>query len=159
MVLKTSPVSCLIAAPILAVLLLELSLLLNSDKIGGKANRRQMQPALGEHSCIYFLHPRVSCAFTLASLCPVPLLLSCVCSFAKGMVLCTVSAVFTPTVPSHSGCFIHKTRTSSLSLSEKAHTYSLCECRHNTETALVCLLVFPYVLFLLMHDRRSVRWK
>lgn len=60
MVLKTSPVSCLIAAPVLAVLLLELSPLLNSDKIGGKANTRQMQPALGEHSCIYFLHPRVS---------------------------------------------------------------------------------------------------
>lgn len=43
MVLKTSPVPCLIAAPVLAVLLLELSPLLNSDKIGGKANTRQMQ--------------------------------------------------------------------------------------------------------------------
>lgn len=61
-VLKTSPVSCLIAAPVLAVLLLELSSLLNSDKIGGKANTRQTQPTLGEHSCIYFLHSGVSSA-------------------------------------------------------------------------------------------------
>lgn len=40
---------------------------------------------------------------------PVPFAVCSDYSFAKGMVVSTVSAAFAPAVPPHSGCFIQKT--------------------------------------------------
>lgn len=148
----------MIAAPVLAVLLLELSLLLNSDKIGGKANTRQMQPTLGEHSCIYFLHPRVSSAsrwpLCVRSLC------SCLAfaalprgwcfvlcqQFSPSLSLHIQDVSFTkqePAPPTHA----RPPSLHSLGLHEEGRTYSLCRRRHSTETELVvCPLVLPYML-------------
>lgn len=52
-------------------------------------------------------------------------------SFAKGMIVSTVSAVFAPAVPPHSGCFIQKTWTSSLCLTSVCfHSTSVSKLLH-----------------------------
>lgn len=52
---------------------------------------------------------RISSAQELAVPCPCSFAVCSDYSFAKGMVVSTVSAVFAPAVPPHSGCFIQKT--------------------------------------------------
>lgn len=131
-----------------------------------------MQPALGEHSCIYFLHPRVTSA-SRWPLCVRPLC-SCLVFVALPRGRCFVPCQqFSPSLSLHiqdvpftkqepaSPTHTHPPSLRSLGLYEKTRTYSFCQRRYNTETELiVCPLVLPYMLFLLMHDRiRSVCWK
>lgn len=81
-------------------------------------------------------------SFVLAFVYPCAFAVCSIYGFAEGMAVSTMSAVFALTVPSHSGCFIHKTRTSSplsdacllsFSLNENTLTYSLWQSKYNAD--------------------------
>lgn len=66
--------------------------------------------------CLSYIQPQLPAAFPHAVMpadlpVPRPTLLCCftVISLTRGMALSSLSAVFAPVVPLHSGCFIHKT--------------------------------------------------
>ena len=124
---------------------------------------------------------RVSSALAFAFPCPCSFAVCSDYSFAKGMVVSTVSAAFAPAVPPHSGCFIQKTWTSSPCLTpvcfHSAPVNKLLPTSYGgaaeiqrkttwTVLTLMCLflclspLFFLHVIFFPLRDvrRRSVFW-